>query len=414
MKQMKKKQNQQTNVNCIKKMCKNSQVKLGKYAEKYSGITLISLVITIIILIMLAGISISLVLGENGLFNKAKQAKEETEIATVEEQRQFAMAEAAMHFDGKEYKSTYHNEEVTIQIPTGFAVSQVEGENTVDDGLVITDSEGNEYVWVNIPKNVTENASNVTEIKNALVEYTKDYREENYDDIWYDGKGRPKSSSEDLNDSSGCGLTCEQYKQLYEKMLNSIKENNGFWVGRYETGINSYIKANNDVLTGRTIDQAQNLASNMYSGNLTSSLIFGIQYDLIMKFFEENIKGFSPEILNTSEGLKLGNYKNNLWSITNPKAKYYLNDKCNAPYTKKDSIAVLTTTGASEEWKQMNIYDLFGNLWEFTLESYNVGKTSYPVVVRGGSHWEDSEYVYIRNVTSTNYKLNDSPRVVMY
>ena len=329
MKQMKKEQNQQTDVNCIKKMCKNSQVKLSKYAEKYSGITLISLVITIIILIILAGISISLVLGENGLFNKAKQAKEETEIATVEEQRQFAMAEAAMNFEGKEYKSIYHNEEVTIQIPVGFAVSQVEGENTVDDGLVITDSEGNEFVWVNVPKNVTENAKDVTEIKNALVEYTKDYRKENYDDIWYDGKGLPESSSEDLEDSSGCGLTCEQYKQLYEKMLNSIKENNGFWVGRYETGVNNYIKANNDALTARTMDQAQNLASNIYSGNLTSSLMFGMQYDLIMKFFEENIKGFSSEILNTSEGLKLGNYKNNLWSITNPKAKYYLNDKYN-------------------------------------------------------------------------------------
>jgi len=56
------------------------------------GITLIALVITIVVLIILAGVAISLSLGENGIFNKAKlatesyaneQAKEEAEIAEM-------------------------------------------------------------------------------------------------------------------------------------------------------------------------------------------------------------------------------------------------------------------------------------------------------------------------------------------
>ena len=50
------------------------------------GITIISLVVTIIILIILAGISINLILGEDGLITKAKQAKENIELAQIEEQ----------------------------------------------------------------------------------------------------------------------------------------------------------------------------------------------------------------------------------------------------------------------------------------------------------------------------------------
>ena len=50
------------------------------------GITLISLVITIIILIILAGVSIAIVFDEDGIINKAKKAAENMEIAAIEEQ----------------------------------------------------------------------------------------------------------------------------------------------------------------------------------------------------------------------------------------------------------------------------------------------------------------------------------------
>ena len=54
--------------------------------KKNTGITIISLVVTIIILIILAGISINLTLGQNGIITKAKQAKENIELAKVEEE----------------------------------------------------------------------------------------------------------------------------------------------------------------------------------------------------------------------------------------------------------------------------------------------------------------------------------------
>ncbi len=124
------------------------KLKHKKEGGLQKGITLIALVITIIVLLILAGVSIATLTGDNGILTKAQTAKEETQKASEEEQKQIAMAEAAMNLDGEEYKSTYNNEEVIVPIPAGFAVSQVPGENTVDDGLVIIDSKGNEFVWV--------------------------------------------------------------------------------------------------------------------------------------------------------------------------------------------------------------------------------------------------------------------------
>ena len=52
------------------------------------GITLISLVVTIIILLILAGVTIATLMGDNGLINKAKDAKIKTEIASIKEEIQ--------------------------------------------------------------------------------------------------------------------------------------------------------------------------------------------------------------------------------------------------------------------------------------------------------------------------------------
>jgi len=56
--------------------------------KKEQGITLISLVVTIIVLIILAGVSINLILGQDGIINKAKEAKQNMEYAQIEEQEQ--------------------------------------------------------------------------------------------------------------------------------------------------------------------------------------------------------------------------------------------------------------------------------------------------------------------------------------
>ena len=56
------------------------------------GITLVALVVTIIVLIILAGVSIALLLGDNGLINKAKEGAANYAVSANEEQAQLANA----------------------------------------------------------------------------------------------------------------------------------------------------------------------------------------------------------------------------------------------------------------------------------------------------------------------------------
>ena len=54
--------------------------------KKNTGVTMVSLVVTIIVLIILAGISISTLIGDNGVIKKAQQARENIELAQIDEQ----------------------------------------------------------------------------------------------------------------------------------------------------------------------------------------------------------------------------------------------------------------------------------------------------------------------------------------
>ena len=56
-----------------------------KKIKSNSAITLIALIITIIVLLILAGVTLSMVMGENGIFGKANSAKEKTQKTTAEE-----------------------------------------------------------------------------------------------------------------------------------------------------------------------------------------------------------------------------------------------------------------------------------------------------------------------------------------
>lgn len=70
--------------------------------KREKGITLIALVVTIIVLIILAGISINLVLGENGIITKAQQAKGQYEISEIKEKVEMGLAELEVEYINKE------------------------------------------------------------------------------------------------------------------------------------------------------------------------------------------------------------------------------------------------------------------------------------------------------------------------
>jgi len=124
-----------------KNLNKNIKLKNNK------GITLIALVITIVVLIILAGVAINLTLGENGIFNKAKEAKEDYKVASNEEQEQLANVEASIDALAGGSSLTQYAPYDEPYIPTGFKYK----EGAWNNGYTIigeTTSVGDEFVWV--------------------------------------------------------------------------------------------------------------------------------------------------------------------------------------------------------------------------------------------------------------------------
>jgi len=279
-------------------------------------------------------------------------------------------------------------------LPTGF--TRLAGTN-LDTGLVIKDSSGNEYVWVEVPKNTTvyPNAqlsiteftdTEYTSIENDLKAYVATYRNgTSYTDEYPSGVVY-----------RAVGLAYDDYIALKQKMLKSIYQNGGFYVGRYETGIaDTYrtssttstptetpvIKADAYPFNYITCAQAQTKASAMASGDNTSSLLFGIQWDLILKYLET--KGVTTSELNSDSTL-WGNYNNHLYYVTRPLAKYYGTEWTTGAYEKARESNILLSTGASSIFKKQNISDLAGNMWEWTLE--------YSAITAGPSAYRGSAY----------------------
>ena len=283
-------------------------------------------------------------------------------------------------------------------LPTGF--TQVKG-TTLKNGLTIQDSTGNQYVWVEVPKAERVYKTAGLEIKDFTdEEYTKIEDDlHTYTDVYRDGTSYKDEYYSEV------GLTNDQYTNLKKTMLKSVYQNGGFYIGKYETGIENKPKTSGSADTAPTetpvikqnaypynyvtCSQAQTLASNMESGNYNTSLMFGVQWDLVLKYLET--KGTAQADLK-KDSTSWGNYSNNLWNITNENSKYailntsnYTLDWTSGAYgVKGSSKEILLSTGASETFSKQGIYDLAGNVWEWTLE-YTAG-SSYPCALRGGNY----------------------------
>ena len=124
---------------------KNDKKLLKKVKKQARGITLIALVVTVIVLLILAGVAINLTVGDNGLFKRAQNATDTWQMASEDELRKLTALEAASNLETYLYEDKNGD---SATIPAGFAVSQVDGEKTVSEGLVVIDSNGNEFVWI--------------------------------------------------------------------------------------------------------------------------------------------------------------------------------------------------------------------------------------------------------------------------
>lgn len=293
-------------------------------------------------------------------------------------------------------------------IPKDFKVSTSVTMNTIAKGLVAKDKMDNEWVWIEVPKSIFKNVKELEEadqnnksaaIKKDLEEYTKSYRIDSSveNEGWID-KHYEK-----------CGVSEEKYNQIYNKMLSSIYKNGGFWISRYEIGDSKATETNTTRtnmtgITGRipvsktnqipynnvTVEEAQTLASQMIENpNRTSSLLFGIQWDLVCKFLEgkENLKQYDIN----EDSKYWGNYNNKSLKITSTDAKQLEADSniWTTITQIKPANSILLTTGAARETSKMNIYDFSGNTFEWTLEkSPDVNELS---VARGGSYRNSGE-----------------------
>ena len=386
------------------------------------GITLVALVGTIVVLLILAGVSINLVLGNNGIIAKAQEDKTKSAEASENDLKGMnsliEQMESTLNGSGNGGKT---EPETVPYLPSDDF--HYDTSTSVDTGLVIKDASGNEYVWVVVPRTTAVykitglgktafTDADYTSIEKDLKDYTSTYvTEEGYSDTWY---------ADDQNEG---WLSETEYKTLKNSMLKSVYENGGFYVGRYEAGIGTNRTSNTDKnseekyitpstalvtkadaypYTWVTRTQAQNLASNVNSGTKTSSLMFGVQWDLVLAFMHN--KGTIADSTLTSNSTTIGNYCNSTFQLSQTGKYATLSNRtlsstwniataatANFVDSSRNKIAhpygdgILVTTGTSEQSKVMNIYDIAGNVWEWTLESFYDRYDRVPFAYRGGS-----------------------------
>lgn len=350
------------------------------------GITLIALVITIIVLLILAGVSISAITGENGSVKKAQEAKEKTAEAKEDEEKM--LQDALDYIDANVAGDSFTvGTEVTGSnrtltggaptyknpiIPVGFkavndgASWEVSGEEITgwNDGLVIEDADENQFVWV--------------PVDGTNVPYAK----------WcYYGGGYGGPTYEDVTgDDVVSGVTENDQITKYE----------GFWIGRYEAGrsnVDTATTTTNDVSSGVDLliqkgaqpwnfisyTNAKTVAEGYVNNtNVKSGLLTGTQWDVAMKWIEN--AGYDV----TTDSTEWGNYYNNTAVAGNGRYSTSRSTKQvwqTGEFSKTGSSTLYSGTGLYEDSKAKNIYDLAGNVWEWTAEQYS----SY-FVVRGGGN----------------------------
>ena len=371
--------------------------------RKQKGITLIALVITIIVLLILAGVSIAMLTGQNGILTQAENAKDRTADAEAQEREDLDKQNQLIEnivaggngsggdtiLDSTEDTKPFLPEEATVT------------NNNLNTGLTIKDSKGNEWVWIEVPKSIytnTEynggtapaNSEDYDKIESVMQAYAKDYRDSRFKDTWY-------------SEAQHGFASAPEYDTHKKTMLKSAYENGGFYIGKYEVGTETLRATENAELTTPVIKegaypynwvtnkQAQELSESLATGGRTSSLMFGIQWDLVLKHIETK-QGKTQSELKT-DSTDWGNYLNAEFDIT--KGKYSQDDgntfnDVEETYPKSENERRLLTTGTTERNSTLNIYDLAGNVFEWTLEQYT-SNTYSPCVMRGGVYnWQRS------------------------
>ena len=376
---------------------KFKQMKGIRKKDNQYGITLIALVITIIVLLILAGVSIAMLTGQNGILTQAQKAKTETENAAkneagilndYEDKINKALGVKEQAEPGKYYETDTEVElgGKTLTIPGGASISKILGEyESIDNGLVIyitnkqiTDEEWqdtekmqttyDQFVWIPVTSSEQYARNNdYNKSNNWAFDITKVYTGNDYlpDEI-------QPNIPENLTDAKEIG-------RLNEKAESTAVVNaGGFYISRYEMAKdedeNLVSKKGTVAEFSESIDNLKSISKNFStsSPNLKSALCSGIQWDVVMDLVKEKT-GFDVNVVHD---------------------EFYTNGKQPA--------------GTNPENKFFNIYDLEGNRLEYTSEQ--ISSSTY--IERGGDKNYPASARIIGGEIMDGY--GDSFRLVLY
>ena len=270
--------------------------------------------------------------------------------------------------DGPEFADTTSikdDQGNTVVIPGGFHLDQDSG-TSVEEGIVIEDSKGNQFVWIptgtyqTSSGSKTNNLSRRTFTSSGATEVSGDSVIERY----FYGEGDSRSVAKNQIGA---------FKASAESTAKG--GNGGFYIGRYEMGTGNVSKAGVAPMTNITRNEAKGNAGAMYSGNsnVVSELISSYAWDTALNFIcQTNSEGYT---LATTTNKNYGNIG------TGSKNK--------------------ENTGAYEADNYSNIHDFLGNCLEWTTEYY--GYINGPCVYRGGTYILNYGYAAYRIYHSKSF-----------
>ena len=346
--------------------------------EKFNqGITLVALVVTIVVLLILAGVSLNLVLGENGIISKAREASTKTVQAQQNSEIEMNLLEQELANATKEPDPAEG-----VKMPTGFyyvggtKTSGIVISDNVNDkdkyknkAVVGTDLLGNQYVWIPCTTDNTSSDLQYTRTEWGVEVDGDDNSRAIKDELTLTDASVTYSDADTAN-----GINADVSKEIVAQIKaekTSVAKYGGYYIGRYEVGKNgdtAVVKYNQTPYASITWSTAYGLAKKIITNSeATSYLCSSYAWDTAVNFIQNNstAKNYATSI----EGFN-GNW--------NPQA------------VKDPSGNVIKPAGTSQQLNTglttqfCNIFDMGGNEAEFTTE-LNPG-TSATVVLRGGGY----------------------------
>ncbi len=279
----------------------------------------------------------------------------------------------------------YDTANVAVPVPKGYVASGADGEHTINTGFVIyegdtavtTDNAWNEsctrnqWVWVPVPDvsriyEVDENGKK----KSKLYTYSSTGRTTYTNNKYEPGVLSNYDNEKYFAENKLQGMTREKFLHEMQKefdfTIESIKKYGGFYIGRYETGnlsekVPVVQRMNTDIASQSWYTEYSRLQRLGTNGNVKSNMIWGCLWDETLQWLVDSGNKTYAEMTNSTSW---GNYNNSAF-------KYKVNVSGGISLkTKSARSSTRIPSGSAEYSKANNIYDMAGNVWDWTLEGY--------------------------------------------